>query len=84
MFTKVQIYCEEQECCFNDIEKSERPSIVINTDHIISLSHKTNWGLCAGHERYPFRILHMTDGNRYLCVLESADELEKLLFQSER
>ena len=78
MFTRVQIYCKSK-CCFDDIQKSSRPFIVINTDQISSIDPKTDWGFCEGHRDYPYRVLNMYNGDKYLCVLESANELEELL-----
>ena len=81
MFIKVQIYCEKRECCFNDIETSEKPEIIINTEHIASLEPTTIWGICEGNENYPYRVLNMGDGKSYLCVAESANELERVLLK---
>lgn len=79
MFTKVQIYSDKEECCFNDIQNSKRPRILVNTDSIVSLGPATDWGFCDGHENYPFRILSLKDGRQFLCIKESADELEQTL-----
>lgn len=81
MFTKVQIYSDRVECCFDDIRKSKKPEILINTEQIISLDPTTDWGFCEGHEDYPFRVLNMTGGKSYLCVAESANELERTLLK---
>jgi len=81
MFTKVQIYSEKIECCFDDVRKSKKPEILINTEQIISLDQTTDWGFCEGHEKYPFRVLNMTGGKSYLCVAESANELERTLLK---
>ena len=81
MFIKVQIYCEKRECCFADIENSKKPEIIINTEHIASLEPTTIWGLCNGNENYPYRVLNMSDGNSYLCVAESAKNLENVLLR---
>lgn len=79
MFTKVQIYCDKEKSCFNYIQNSTRPWILVNTDNIVSLGPATDWGFCEGHENYPYRILSLKDGSRYLCIKESADELEQTL-----
>lgn len=81
MFTKVQIYCVREKCCFADIRNSERPEILINTEQITSLEPTTDWGFCEGHEDYPYRVLNMKGGKSYLCVAESANELERALLK---
>ncbi len=79
MFTKVQIYCRAEKCCFNTIKESKKPTIVINTSQISSLEEETDWGFCENYWDYPYRILRMSNGNEYLCVLESANKLEEIL-----
>lgn len=81
MFIKVQIYGERGKCSFNDIRKSEKPEIPINTEQIVSLEPTTDWGFCEGHKDYPFRVLNMAGGKSYLCVAESANELERALLK---
>lgn len=81
MFIKVQIYCERENCSFNDIRKSKKPEILINTEQITALGPTIDWGFCEGHEKYPFRVLNMKDGKSYLCVKESANELERALLK---
>ena len=83
MFTEVQIYCKKGKCCFDDILKSKKPKIIINTLQVSSLEPKTDWGFCDNHEKYPYRVLNMANGDKYLCVLESANDLEKLLINNE-
>ena len=83
MFIKVQVYHKGNKCCFEDILKSDKPWFVINTGQISSLGPKTDWGMCWGHERYPYRILTMCNGDIFLCVLESADKLEEKLLNQD-
>ena len=80
-FYKVQIYCKANKCCFDDIQKSSKPSIVININEISSLEEQTDWGFCEGHKNYPYRKLKMNNGDAYLCVLKSANELENILIE---
>lgn len=79
MFTKIQVYCEGENCCFDRIKNSIKPNILINTDQISSIGPKTDWGFCQEHEKYPFRRLVMANGREFICVLESAEQLEMLL-----
>lgn len=81
MFIKVQIYCNRENCCFDDIMKSQKPELLINTEEIVSLDPTTDWGFCAGHKDYPYRVLNMIGGKSYLCVKESANELERALLK---
>ena len=81
MFIKVQIYGELNKCCFDDIRKSKKPEILINTEQITSLGPTVDWSYCEGHEEYPYRVLNMTDGKGYICVAESANELERALLK---
>lgn len=78
-FVKVRIYCQGNRCCFDDIQKSSKPYITINTSEISSIEPKTDWGFCENYWKYPYRELKMNNGDVYLCVLESANELEKIL-----
>ena len=78
-FVKVQIYCKGNHCCFDDIKKSSKPYITINTSEISSIEPKHDWGFCENYWKYPYRKLKMNNGDVYLCVLESANELEKIL-----
>ena len=82
-FAKVQIYCGGDKCCFDDIQNSKKPYITINMNDISSLEEKTDWGFCANYWKYPYRKLKMNNGDCYLCVLESANELEKKLLEVE-
>ena len=79
MFTKVQVFCKKNDCCFDKIKNSSKPYVLINTDQICSLGQKTDWGFCTEYRDYPFRVLDMKNGDTFLVVLESANELEKLL-----
>lgn len=82
-FTKVQIYCNGNKCCFDDIQKSKKPYITININEISSIGPKTDWGFCNEYWKYPYRILKMHNGDSFLCVLESANELDKKLLENE-
>lgn len=79
MFVKIKVYCEGNECCFNDIRTSDKPNIIININAISSLGPETDWGFCDECNEYPFRILTMQNGDKYLCTVESGNELEKIL-----
>ena len=80
MFARIQIYCAGN-CCFNDIQKSNKPTVIINTEHIICVGPRTTWGFCSDHKEYPFRIVEMSTGLKFQCVLESANELVELIKQ---
>ena len=82
MFKEIQIYCSGDEVCFDDIQKSERPTVVVNTEHIVSISEIRTWGFCTGNEDFPYRVIRMSTGERILCVPESANELVRLLEES--
>jgi len=79
MFTEIQVYCKKQNCCFDDIKNSKRPKYIINTEHISSHGPKETWGFCDDNEKYPYRILKMTNNDKFYCMLEDGDNLEKLL-----
>ena len=79
-FVKIRIYCEGgKNCCFDTIQKSRKPTILVNTNEISTLEEKTDWGFCDNYQKYPYRRLTMHNGKTYLCVLESANELEQIL-----
>ncbi len=80
-FTQVQIYCKYDGCCFADIKNSSKPFITININEISTLGYKEDWGFCDNYWEYPYRKLTMHNGDTYLCVLESADELDKKLLE---
>ena len=80
-FTQVQIYCKCDECCFDDIKKSSKPFITININEISTLGYIEDCGFCDRYWEYPYRKLKMHNGDTYLCVLESADELDKKLLE---
>ena len=80
-FIQVQIYCSGNSCCFDDIKRSNKPFITININEIVSLGQREDWGFCDEHWKYPYRILTMSNGDKYLLVVDSANELEeKLLY----
>ena len=82
-FAKVQVYCKANNCCFDDIKNSRKPFIIINMDEISSIEPQVDWGFCEGHSKYPFRKLKMHNGDAFLCVLDSVNELEKKLLKEE-
>lgn len=82
-FLRVQIYCKANKCCFSDIKDSKKPYITININDISSLGPKEEWGFCEEYWNYPYRELKMSNGDSYLCVLESANELDKKLVGDE-
>ena len=81
-FIKIQIY-HRGEACFDDIENSTMPTIVINIDNISALEERRTWGFCAGHSKYPFRVLRMKNDDYYYVPLDNANELEKLLIKED-
>ena len=83
-FTQVQIYCKYDGCCFDDIQKSSKPFITININEISTLGYKEDWGFCNKYWKYPYRKLKMNNGDTYLCVIESADELDKKLLENNK
>ena len=83
MFTKVQIYTNKKSPCFSDIRESRMPFVLINVDDVSSLGPRDTWGFCEGNSNYPYRVLVMKNGDKFICVLESANSLEKLLLQQE-
>lgn len=82
-FIKIQIYCKGNKCCFDDIQKSKKPFITININEISTLEEKTDWGFCDEYWKYPYRVLTMSNGDRYLCIVDSANELDKKLLENE-
>lgn len=78
-FIEIQIYCSANKCCFEDIRKSKKPTIVINTDCVSSLSEKQDWGFCDRYWAYPYRKLTMNNGDSYLVPLEEGDKIKQTL-----
>lgn len=79
MFARVEIYCSGSSVCFHDIENSDIPTIIINTEHIVSISDRTSWGFCEGHQKFPYRIMQMDNGEKHYCVVESIEKLIETL-----
>lgn len=84
-FIKISYYCHAKSgCCFDDIKKSRKPSVVLNIEHIVALGPMEYWGFCEGNEKYPFRRLSLDDGDLYFIPIDTADILEKSLFENQK
>ena len=78
-FVKVKIYCKCSGATFDEIKKSTKPEILINTDEIVSIGPKDDWGFFPGYLNYPFKKLTLHNNDSYYLPLKEADELEKQL-----
>ena len=83
-FIKIKTYCQgndTKKVCFDDIQNSNMPNVIINIQHIVSISEARTWGYCTDNEKYSYKILVLDNNDFYLIPLETAEIIEERLFE---
>lgn len=74
-FVKVRIYCKGDRACFDNIRRSNGPSIVINIDAISTINENAQRWFCDYDASYLYGELRLVNGEYYLLPIAAAKNL---------